>query len=34
MSMTEALEMTSSRSRLSSPEVQDFALFSFFVSEA
>jgi hypothetical protein len=32
MSKTEALEMTSSRSRLSSSEVQAFALFSFFPS--
>jgi hypothetical protein len=30
MSMTEALEMMSSRSRSSSSEVQAFALFSFF----
>ncbi len=32
MSMTETLEMTSSRSRSSSSEVQAFALFSFFPS--
>ncbi len=32
MSKTEALEITSSRSRSSSSEVQAFALFSFFAS--
>jgi hypothetical protein len=32
MSMTEALEMMSCRSRSSSPEVHAFALFNFFVS--
>jgi hypothetical protein len=32
MSKTEALEMTSSRSRLSSSDVQAFALFIFFAS--